>query len=228
MLSMLGIDAVLYPLLVGLEARGFLDAPMLFEVERLDVRLYKVAERSNRAGLYCETSSKVISAASADAVRANIRGYGLYHVSDAVFRGALGALRFKLRSSITKYVLWESEKSAKPEFDDGDVARFADAQLDHVWPQVPTITFPAYEFQDAAQYGAAIDKIGNLALLEGSLNARAQNAQPTQKARSEYQGATAFVRTRALGFAIENHGWMRDDIERTTQKLVDFALHRWG
>lgn len=228
MLSMLGIDALLYPLLIALEARGFLDATMLMEVERLDVRLYKVAERSNRAGLYGDTISKVISATSADTIRGGIRGYGLLHVPDAVLLSALGELRYQQRSSITKYLLWELEKALRPAFDDGDVSQFADAQLDHVWPQAPTVAFPAYGFQDAAQYVAAIDKIGNLALLEATLNARARNKQPTQKARSEYQAATAFSRTRTMGFAIENNGWTRDDIDRTTRELMDFAMARWG
>jgi hypothetical protein len=60
------------------------------------------------------------------------------------------------------------------------------------------------------------------------MNARAQNKQPSQKARDEYQHATAFPRTQAMGHAIENSEWSRADIERTSHELVEFAIRRWG
>lgn len=228
LLVMLGLDAALYPLAVGLDARGFLDDATLFELERLDVRLYKVSERSNRAGLYHDTISNVIAAPSADAVRANIRGYANQHVPDASFRAALEALRYKKQVSITRYILWEFEKAAKPTFDDGDTARFANAQLDHIWPQGLTISLPAHGFDGPENYAEAIDRLGNLALLESKLNAAAQNTQPSQKAKSAYQLATVFPRTRQLGYRIDTHGWTRTDIERSTRELVDFALAWWG
>jgi hypothetical protein len=227
LLVMLGLDAVLYPLLIGLEARGFLDDATLYELERLDVRLYKVAERSNRAGLYSGTISWVITAV-ADAVRNAIREYANYHVPDTAFRAALEALRYKKQVSITKYVLWEFEKASKPTFDDGNTARFADAQLDHIWPQSPTISFPAHGFDGPDKYAEAIDRLGNLALLESKLNAAAGNKQPAQKAKAVYQIATAFPRTENLGYRIGADEWTRTDIERSSKDLVEFAVGWWG
>ncbi|MDO9018001.1 MAG: DUF262 domain-containing HNH endonuclease family protein [Deltaproteobacteria bacterium] len=227
MLVFLGVDAILYPVLVGLETRNLLDDAMLDAIERLDIRVYKVLGKRNRAGIY-EIFPHVIGGASGADLRAMVNGNCAYHSPPSSFLAALGELRFSVQNPFVAYLLWAFEKAADDTFDDGDADLYRIVQLDHIWPQSLTVQLPTDGFSDEADYASAIDRLGNLCLLEGRDNARAQNKSPSVKARDVYQGLTTLPRSRALGFQIGQHGWRKADIEATTARMIEFAMSRWA
>ena len=227
MLVLLGIDAILYPVLVGLETRHLLDDEMLDAIERLDIRVYKVLGKKTRAGIY-EIFPHIADGVSSTDLRAMVNGNCAWHSPPTSFQTALGELRYSVRSPIVAYLLWAYEKDADATFDDGDVDLYRDVQLDHIWPQALTVQLPTEGFTDEVDYTTAIDRLGNLCLLKGSDNARAQNKSPTVKARDVYQGLTTLPRSRALGFRIGQHGWQKADIEATTARMIEFAMNRWA
>lgn len=181
--SFLGLSATVYPLILSLEAEGLLDDKddLLSLIEALDVRVYKVRGTDPRADLYKKAISRIKATSSSRAHK--IRSFAKDFMDDDEFRLYLSRRMHK--NPATKYVLWEFEKHQFPSFDEWDFDLYAGpdgVQIEHVLPVEPIFDFPAYGFSDEPDYQSSIHKLGNLTLLEESINKRVGNRTPKGKA----------------------------------------------
>jgi hypothetical protein len=223
MLSFLGLSAAVYPLIISLKTEDILDNRLLEIIETLDLRVYKVRGTDPRADLYKKTISKIKIKPDANAIFKEIKAFIETWMRDTELQTYLN--RDMYGNPAVKYILWEFEKYQKPSFNDLDFDLYKNVQIEHIFPEEPTFSFPAYEFQDESEYINNIHRLGNLTLLEESINKRIGNKIPLDKA-SEYQTSNV-PGTKKLGFNISNCGFNKNSIEERTKELVNFCLQRW-
>jgi uncharacterized protein with ParB-like and HNH nuclease domain len=223
LLSFLGLNAWVYPLLISLEAENLLTDEMLDLIECLDVRVYKVRGTEPRSGLYNDVVSQIKLKKDPKAILEGIKKFIEEFMPDAEFQAYLN--RLMSRNPAVKYILWEYEKYMNPSFDDFDFNLYKEVWIEHVFPEQPTFSFPSYEFKDEHEYYEETNKIGNLTLLERSLNIKAQNKAPQEKARIYMD--SQIKQTRDIGFYIDNHPLCKSFIEKRKDEIIKFSLSRW-
>lgn len=222
--SFLGINAAVYPLIIGLQMKGWLTPPVLDLVEALDVRVYKVRGTDPRAPLYRDVvaalkANLTISQAE-QYIKDNIQSY----MSDAELQVYLQ--RDFYRNAGSRYMLWEFEKYQKPNFNSQDFALYDQMSIDHALPEEPTFSFPTLMFQDTLDYLSSIHKVGNLFLLEATYNKSAHNIMPA--AKTNYYQLSKIPTTVQTGFAIQQKGsFDKQDITNRTANFITFCLQRW-
>ena len=231
----LGLNTRVYPLIISLEAENLLDDYMLNLLETLDIRVYKIKGTDPRADLYRDVISeikvnpdyqKIVNGGKDD--RGNnlwgIRDFINHFMNDSLFHYYLNGDMYD--SPAVKYILWEYEKYVHPDsFDDCDYELYKKCQIEHIFPEEPTVNFPTHNFDDINEYFSNIHKLGNLCLLEESINKKIKNKTPQKK--SKYYQKSQIPRTRQLGYNIHNKGLNKDDIRQLTRSIIVFCLKRW-
>jgi len=223
LLSFLGMNARVYPLIISLEAENILEPRLLDIAESVDVKIYKVRGTDPRADLYRDTISQIRINPNASTVIQNVDDFLDYFGSDPEFRYYLNLMRY--RNPAIKYILWEAEKHNEPSFDDSNFDFYRQLEVDHIFSQETTLSFPAYGFQDQEDYNLNKDRLGNLCLLEDALNKRAGKDTLANKFR--YYQQSDVPGTKELGFALQNHIYTKKEIENREKRIVDFCLTRW-
>ena len=221
--SFLGLNARVYPLILSLEAENLLNQEMLDIIESLDLRVYKIRGTDPRADLYRYAISQIKINPSAPEIANNIRGFVLQFMWDAEFRYSLSQRIYS--TTAEKYILWELEKYKEPSFNDCDYDLYNDVQVEHVFPIITTLSFPAYEFKDEHEYLSGVYRLGNLCLLESQINKKVGNSIPPEKAK-HYQ-ESKIPGTRNLGYDIQAKGFTKGNIEKRTQEITELCVDRW-
>jgi len=223
MFSFLGLSVAVYPLVISLKSENIINNRLLKIIEALDLRVYKVRGTDPRAYLYRHAISKIKINPDPNEIYTGIKAFIEEFMWDTEFQTYLNGNMYG--NPAVKYILWEFEKRQADSFDEWNFGLYRDVQIEHVFPGEPTLSFPAYEFQDEVKYRNNMNRLGNLTLLEELINKRIGNKIPQDKA-PDYQKSN-MPGTRKLGFDISNHGFNKDTIEERTKQLVDFCLQRW-
>lgn len=223
MFSFLSLSAAVYPLIISLKSEDILDDSLLKIIEALDLKVYKVRGTDPRADLYRNTISQIKIRPDANEISKQIKAFIEGWMRDTELQTYLE--RDMYGNPAVKYILWEFEKYQAPSFNEWDFDLYKNVQIEHIFPEKPTLSFPAYEFQNESEYINNIHRLGNLTLLEESINKRIGNKIPQDKA-SDYQTSNV-PSTKKLGFNISNRGFDKNSIEERTKELVNFCLQRW-
>jgi hypothetical protein len=221
--AFLGLNATVYPLIISLASEDLLDDHLLRLIETLDLRVYKVRGTRPRADLYKNTISRIKLDPDPLPVHEGIRGFVEQFMRDAEFRTYLSGSIYG--NAAVKYILWEFQKHREPSFDEWNFELYDDVQVEHIFPEEPTLAFPACGFNDEGSYLSSVHRLGNLTLLEESINKRIGNRSPDYKVE-DYQGSR-IPGTKDLGFEIGQSGFTRDSIDKRTKQIMDFCLKRW-
>jgi len=221
--SFLGLNARVYPLILSLEAENLLDQKMLDIIESLDLRVYKIRGTDPRADLYRNTISQIKMSPSAPQIVDSIRSFVGEFMWDAEFRYNLSQRIYSTPAE--KYILWELEKYKDPSFNECDYNLYNDVQVEHVFPVMTTLSFPAYEFKDEHEYLSGVYRLGNLCLLEAQINKRVGNSIPPEKAK--HYRESKIPGTRNLGYYIQAKDFTKSDIEKRTQEITELCINRW-
>lgn len=224
MFSFLGLGAAVYPLVISLKSEDILDNRLLKIIEALDLRVYKVRGTDPRADLYKNTISKIKINPDPNEISEGIKAFIETWMRNTELQTYLD--RNMYGNPAVKYILWEFEKYQDPSFNEWNFALYKNVQIEHIFSEEPTFSFPAYEFQDEGEYINSIHRLGNLTLLEEPINKRIGNKIPQGKA-SDYQSSNV-PGTKKLGFNISNRGFDKNSVEERTKQIVDFCLQKWG
>jgi hypothetical protein len=242
-LSALNLSAALYPMLVRLEMRGLLDAkvadaegPTLLDlIEAADVRVYKTCRRSVEAAT--ARAARDAAKNSAEDVVGWLRWFVGQYAGDDQFRLALGAEVYRANDA-DDYILLEWDQAVRaaaghPRWTVAELqaARDEGMTIDHVLAQEPTFSWEGRGFADEEAYREDNHRIGNLTLLETSLNSAGGKKTPEQKASTtSLYPSSRYESTRSLGAEIQakKKSFGHADIEARTKQMVEFALKRWS
>jgi hypothetical protein len=221
--SFLGLNTRVYPLLISLKTKNMFNDSILKLIETLDLRVYKIRGTDPRAKLYKDIISQIRVKTNIQPIENGIRDFIKDFMPDPLFEYYLNQAIYD--NSATKFILWEYEKDKNSSFNDCDSKLYESCQKEHIFAQNPKPVFSAYGFDNEEEYFANIDRLGNLCLLEESLNKQCQNKLPEQK-KQYYQQSNIF-RTKQLGHDIDHKGFNREDIDQITKDIISFCLKRW-
>ena len=225
----LGLNARVYPLIISLETENLLDDSMLDIIETLDLRVYKIKGTDPRADLYRDVISEIKvnpdyqKIVNGDERLWGIRNFINHFMGDSLFQYRLNGDMYG--NPAVKFILWEYEKQLQPNFNDCDYKLYKKCQIEHIFPENPTMNFPAHHFNSEDGYFANIDKLGNLCLLEEEINQKIKNKIPWKK--SKFYQKSKIPRTKQLGYDLHNKGFDKKNIEQLTDDIVSFCLKRW-
>lgn len=221
--SFLGLNVALYPLIISLKSENIINNQLLTLIETLDLRVYKVRGTDPRANLYRYAISKIKINSDPNVIYEHIESFIEEFMWDTEFQTYLNGNMYT--NPAAKYILWEFEKYQVDSLDEWNFDLYRNLQREHIFPEEPTFSFPAYEFQDEVKYRNNIHRLGNLTLLEEPINKRIGNKIPQDKA-PDYQKSNV-PGTKKLGFDISNRGFNKDSIDKRTEQLINFCLQRW-
>lgn len=211
-------DALVYPLLLGLKARGILDETFLRAIEVLDLRVYKVRGTNPKADLYQDAVSQAKDG-DPQKIKEAIVSFTTRFGSDvANLRGHVYG------SDFVKSVLWRYAVRSQPNLE-LDYGTFKNCQVERILPENPTFDWADLGFESEEDYVRAIHTLGNLTVLEGKLNERAQNKPPREKAKIYSQ--SALKGNRLLGAEMEQQGFDKKALEERTEEIIRFVKETW-
>lgn len=241
LLSTLNLSAALYPLLVRLEMRGWLDMDVPHNpgltfrglVETIDVRVYKL--RGSTAERDIARTAKWAMTAAPEDIVGPLLSFVNYHANNGRMREALEGEMYTnkaIRMIFTEYEDHLLAEAKEPARDAATLTAMAAASLsvDHVLAQEAPFEPTSRGFDDQGDYEWWLHRLGNLTLVEQAINSRALNKAPEAKAKTKNFYPESNLRmTRGLGIQIQQKTgvWSKSDIEARTATLVDFVLGRW-
>lgn len=235
----LGLSTHLYPLAIRLQMRGMLDGPVAAEltladlIEVVDVRVYKVRGTSpakDISHLACDSAT-----ACGPAVAEGLAAIVSRFMDDGLFQSSLtrsiygnGALRHILSEYGEDWSVRQGV--AAPSVEDMMSLARSEPTVEHVFAADEGFIFPGRGFQNEEEYLSAKDNLGNLSILEKSLNSRCQDRGPEQKLTDpSLFKQSRFAATRALVAEAAARGgeFSAGVVAERTKQIAAFAKKRW-
>lgn len=210
----LEFTATLYPLLVRLYIQNKLD-DLLPLLEAIEVRVYKLRGTNPIADVYWLSSEIAESNLTVDEIRTRLVNFSEKFMNNHVFRTYLDGDIYNNGS--VKYILSEFTK------DNFSIADYKDLHVEHIFAKEPNYEATSYGFSDDYDYEK--NRLGNLGLLEQSVNIGLGNLPPINKV-SGYL-TSGVTNTRNLAGVIQQGNFTKTNIDNRRQEIIDFCLERF-
>jgi hypothetical protein len=238
--SILGLSALLYPLIIRLETRGLLDKNTTIKnltfldlIEIADVRVYKTRGTDPTKDVsYLACDSKTIDESE---IENRLIGFIKYFMSDTEFKNRLEGDIYgnaALKHVFIEYDEHILESTNQAPYTLQNLMRLntINPTIEHIFAQEPRFNFPSRGFGSEDEYITKIHKLGNLTLLEKNLNSLALNKTPELKIVDNIYSKSKFKVTEILNAEIKNRGnnFVKADVDSRTSELVNFCMNRWA
>lgn len=235
------LNATLYPLVIRLQLKGWLkesgarDSRDLQElVELADLRVFKLRGTNPQADVFWIT--RELPESTVDNVAQQLQNFCHKFMPDTMMAQRLEAEEMYRNFGVPR-MLWEEEDQlrAKLQLPQADIAELVELNagglsIEHTLPQKPAFTVEHYGFDDFDQYEDYKHRLGNLLLLEGSINSACQNRTVEEKVilPSLYlSSGIKTVKALAAKRSRATQGYRRENIEERGQQLAELLLKRW-
>ncbi|RLB59744.1 MAG: hypothetical protein DRG80_06155 [Deltaproteobacteria bacterium] len=233
--SILGISAFLYPLIIRLESLGILEkqmdqSPLTFFdlIEIADLRVYKIRGTDPARDIsYLARDSKKISKIE---IRDRLISFIKYFMGDTEFSRRLNIEIYPnvgLKHMLIEYDQYLLNKQYS-------ISELRDINattptVEHIFPRESRFDFPNFGFNSDEEYTGRIHQLGNLTVLEKSLNSQCSEKNPDQKINNNFYGKSIFEDPKQISAKIKNRGtsFVESDISSRAKALTDFCLKRW-
>jgi hypothetical protein len=233
--SILQISAILYPLIIKLETLNKLDAIIKLSenrdvtlvdlIELIDVRVYKTRGTDPKAQISKFTCDLVTM------TNENIAKWLLWFnnewMSKEQFQVSLSSNIFGNRA--LNFILLnycEHISSKAYTIDELKNINALNANIEHILSQTPNFSPVALGFTDEEDYINYEHRLGNLTLLEKSLNSSVQNKTALEKV--DYYDKSYLVITKELGSEINGlKGFTKKHLKDRTKILAEYVSTRW-
>lgn len=234
--SVLGISATLYPLIIRLQTRDLLENKLSRNpqksfvdlIEIADVRVYKVRGTNPRADMsYLAKDAKTLSAHT---IEGKLVEFLFHFMDNAEFERRLAS---NYHSAPIAHVITEYGEiiRGKP-YNIKELCAFTSTQptVEHIFAQSARFDFPNFDFDQEDEYQEKVELMGNLTLLEKSINSQCQNKNPHQKISDGLYNKSMYDDAKEIGAMILNRGtpFIKEDIDERTRLLARFCLDRWA
>ncbi len=238
--SILGLSATLYPVITkfeefgilnnllegeGLESYNFLDL-----IELIDVRVYKVRGTDPKANI--GRFSYQIS--NEDWNNEDMENWLVWFnerwMPEDEFRNNLYSSIYKRSRAVLPHILLDySETISDTKLTIEELKDFVKRKafsIEHILSQKPKFTLKTHGFKSTEEYLEFEHTIGNLTLLEKSLNSSVNNKNVYDKIA--YYDRSIFRITKELATEItHNNQFKKEDIENRTEKMAEFLIEKW-
>jgi hypothetical protein len=233
--SILQISATLYPLLIKLETLDKLDTNVNISkngiftfvdlIELIDVRVYKTRGTDPRAQIARFTCELI------NMTDENIANWLLWFnnewMSKEQFQVSLNANIFGNRA-LNFIFLNYCENVSGNSYTIRELKNIIslNANIEHILAQIPNFAPLALGFADEEDYINYEHRLGNLTLLEKSLNSSVQNKTAIEKV--DYYDKSCLMVTKQLGSKINSlKGFTKKDLVERTKILAEYVSKRW-
>lgn len=238
--SVLGFNTNLYPLLIVLNNKSFLDTKLPafpdISIIRLlciiDIRAYKIRGTNPRAEISEFTYSIQNSTASLDSIQTFLHSYLNKWMNDTDFKSNISGNVYEQFREILPFTLLEYSESlgGTLTFDSLlDVIKDKSKTLtiEHILSQHPTFNHINYGFKSLEEYSLKQHTYGNLTLIEKGLNSSAQNKNPFEKI-SVYSNSGFKITTRVGNLISSNSRFTEQNISLREQEITAFVFDKYG
>ena len=232
----LGISATLYPLIVKLEMIGLLNENLPGEdyeeftflnlIELIDVRVYKTRGTDPRAQI-----SKFTYELDQNMEHENILQWLLRFnqawMSEQEFKSNLNGYIYGNRALPYIFLTYCEDLSGK-EYTLKQLMEISIKKptIEHILSQTPTFSFRSHGFRNEEDFIEFDNTIGNLTLLEKSINSAVQNKNAIEKV--PYYDKSQFKMTKELSSKIASEGsFKKRDIKIRTKDLMKYITEAW-
>lgn len=210
----LEFTATLYPLLVRLYMQGKLD-DLLPILEAIEVRVYKLRGTNPIADMYWLSSHITENDLTVDEIRNHLINFSEKFVNNHVFGTYLDGAIYG--NGAVKYILSEYSN------DNHDIATYKDFQVEHIFSKEPNYDATSYGFADDYDYEK--NRLGNLGLLEKSLNIGLGNLPPINKVGGYLNSTNTEIRN--LAGEIQKGHFNKTNVDDRRKSIVDFCITRF-
>lgn len=237
--SILNLSATLYPLIVKLEMLEKLEDKLprqeyskftFFDlIELIDVRIYKTRGTDPRAdisrftfGLNKKSTNKEI--------QDWLLGYNKRWMNKPEFQTYLNGYILGNRALAHIFIDY-SEFLSKKTFPIDELKRIANDRklnptIEHILSQKPKFTLKSHGFRSTEEYLEYEDTLGNLTVLEKSLNSSAQNKNTFEKVK--VYDKSIFKMTNAISTQISTkQEFKKNDIDERTELIAEYLSSKW-
>lgn len=227
------LSARLYPLITKLEEKKILESSLstvqnatFFDlIELIDVRVYKTRGTDPRK--HIADFVYQINHNTESEIETWLKWFNSYWMSKDLFQSNLyGNIygNFALRGMLIDFC----EHLLNKEFTIDELKSFMakNITIEHVLSQTPDFDPTAYGFINQEDFINNEDKIGNLTLLEKTLNSAVQNMSPVNKV--PYYDKSVFQMTKKIGSEIDSmRKFTKVELELRTSEIAKICLERW-
>lgn len=231
----LNLSATLYPLIVKLEMLGLIDSPLsgdsvnqftFFDlVELIEVRIYKTRGTDPKA----DVSRLVynIDDKSPEEIEGWLLWFNNRWMSKEEFQSHLyGGIYGNRALNLIFIDYCESIRNSQYTIDELMLIVSKSPNIEHILAQTPTFAPRALGFKNKEDFIDYEHNIGNLTILERSLNSGVQNKSAIDKVDS--YGKSLFVMTKKVASEIDTKkSFTKQEIISRTKELADYCSDRW-
>lgn len=240
--SILKLSATLLPLAVRLQSINLIDqslsgsqnATFLDLLETAEIRIYKVkGSEPIKDVSYLAKDAKGLTPQQ---IESRFTGIISWFLNDADFKSRLNGYVFDKKTFLRRFFIEYDESLLGKKYSLSEL-KFRNnlppnnkpPTIDHIFAQKPTFPYISRGFQTEEEYCDIIHTLGNLALIDGSLNSSFQNKPPEDKISDPRYVTIPFESTIRIATSIKNKGssFSKVDINNRTSTLSIFCVRAW-
>ena len=235
------LSSTLYPLLIRLHLMDWLrkstahDSRNLQElIELADLRVFKIRGTNPQADVFSIT--RCLGKTSIEQVTTHLKNFCRKFMPDTLMISRLVSDDLYRNYGLQR-MLWEEEDKIRlslqqtpADIDELSRLNAAVLSVEHILPQNPSFEITNHGFNNTEEFEEHKHRLGNLLLLERSLNSACQNStveakitEPTLYANS----ALVSVRALAAHRVGQPQGYKLNNIEERSRTLAQLILSRW-
>lgn len=231
----LNLSATLYPLIIKLEMLNLLEAKLSGEnrteycffdlVELIEVRIYKTRGTDPKADisrLVFDIDTKTAKAIEDWLLWFNHRWMSKEEFQSNLYGGIYG------NRALNHIFIAYCEKIENDEYSIDDLKKIiaTSPTIEHILAQIPTFAPRALGFKNKEDFIDYEHNIGNLTILEKTLNSRAQNKSAIDKVA--IYGDSDFKMTKKVASDIDTKkAFTKTDLQARTKEIADYCIDRW-
>lgn len=210
----LEFSAALYPLIVRLYAQDKLDE-LLSLIEATEVRVYKLKGTNPISYMYWLSSEITKRDMNIDEIRKHLINFNEDFMNNHNLIKYLEPNVYQ--NGAVKYILSEYSN------DNRNIVNYKNLQVEHIFSAKPNFEPSSYNFEDDYDYEK--NRLGNLGLLEGSINKGIGNSAPIKKVVGYLKSDVSD--TKKLAGEIQQGNFNKTNVDIRREKIIEFCITRF-
>jgi len=236
--NILGMSAVYYPVIMQLEKLKLLDnilpekkITVIDMIEIIDVRVLKIREYAGKKKIGQVAWSLNNEEWDISELEEHLVWFNSFEINNERFKSDLSYRSYYGNTGLLRLLFIDySERLAKAEYSIDELKEVMQTNptIEHVLSQTPKFTPESYGFKDEEEFEEFEGIIGNLTILEKSINSSIQNKDLVEKIKG--YDKSIFLVTKKLATRISSTKvFNKSDLDkRTNELIIDLATRWWA
>lgn len=234
--SILGLSAVYYPVIVQIEKLGLLDSVLpeknitsIEMVEIIDVRVLKIREYAGKKHIGRLAYRLNNENWDAQKLENELRWFNSFEINNERFKDYLSSYSYFRNTGLLRLLFidyCERISDQMYSFEDLKEIMEKNPTIEHILSQTPKFDPISYNFKDEDEFEEYEGIIGNLTILEKSINSSILNKDLVEKMKG--YDKSVFEITKKLSSKISSTKvFNKEDLDARTEELINDFSKRW-